>query len=162
MKKISYLLISLILLINISACSGYKPIFSSSNLEFEIADYSISGDKEIGNKIITKLYNLTKSTKKTSGTKNIYILISPLLNKNATAKDSAGKILGYKINLSTTVTIKDIMTEDEVLNETFILSSTYKVQDEFFETKKVEDQIIENLIDKTYQDLLMKLSESFL
>ena len=44
--------ISLILLINIEACAGYKPIFSSSNLEFEIADYSISGDKKIGNKII--------------------------------------------------------------------------------------------------------------
>ena len=45
MKKIFYLLISLILLINISACTGYEPIFSSTNLKFKIADYSISGDK---------------------------------------------------------------------------------------------------------------------
>ena len=46
MKKISYLLISLVLLINITACAGYKPIFGSSNLSnitFEIADYSIKG-----------------------------------------------------------------------------------------------------------------------
>ena len=45
MKKISYLLISLIFLISISACTGYKPIFGTSNIEFKIIDYSISGNK---------------------------------------------------------------------------------------------------------------------
>ena len=75
MKKISYLLIALIFLINISACAGYKPIFGSSNLEFEIADYSISGDKKLGNKIYVKLYNLSQTTKKTSNIKNIYTCI---------------------------------------------------------------------------------------
>ena len=162
MKKISYLLISLILLINISACSGYKPIFSSSNLEFEIADYSISGDKKLGNKIYVKLYNLSKITKKTPDTKNIYIMIYVSQSKNATANDSTGKILGYRINLSTKITVRDLMANDEMLNETFSFSSTYKVQNQFSETKKLENQIVENLIDKTYQELLIKLSESFL
>ena len=48
MKKILYLFISFIILINIGACTGYKPIFGSSNLEFKIADYSVNGDKIIG------------------------------------------------------------------------------------------------------------------
>ena len=162
MKKISYLLISLIFLINIGACTGYKPIFSSSNLEFKIVDHSITGDKKLGNQIYSKLYNFSKSNENATGAKNIYILINSSQNKNATAKNSAGKILGYRINLSTTITAKDLMTGDEILNETFIYSSTYKTQDEFFETKKLENQIIENLIDKTYQELLIKLSESLL
>ena len=76
MKKIPYLFISFIILINIGACAGYKPIFSSSNLEFKIADYSISGDKKLGNQIYSKLYNLSQSAKKTSETKNIYLLIN--------------------------------------------------------------------------------------
>ena len=102
MKKISYLLISLILLLNISACTGYKPIFSSSNIiEFKITDYSITGDKKLGNQIYSKLYNLSQTTRNTSEVKNIYILINVLKEKNATAKNSAGKILAYKINLST-------------------------------------------------------------
>ena len=162
MKKISYLLISLIFLINIGACTGYKPIFSSSNLEFKITDYSILGDKKLGNRIYTKLYNLSRSTKNTPEAKNIYILINVSQNKNATAKNNAGKILGYKINLSTTIMIKDSITENEILNDTFFFSSTYKIQDQFSETIKLENQIIENLIDKTYQDLLIKLSEYFL
>ena len=162
MKKISYLLISLIFLINISACTGYKPIFGPSNLEFKIADYSIAGDRILGNQIYSKLYNFTKSTENVVGAKNIYILINSSQNKNVTAKSSAGKILGYRISLSTTIITKDLMTGNEILNETFSYSSTYKTQDELFETKKLENQIIENLIDTTFQDLLIKLSEKLL
>ena len=83
-------------------------------------------------------------------------------NKNATAKDSAGKILGYKINLSTTITIKDVMTGNEILNENFSFSSTYKAQDQYSETIKLENQTTQNLINNTYQDLLIKLSENLL
>ena len=162
MKKISYLLISLIFLINISACAGYKPIFGSSNLEFKIVDYSISGDKRLGNQIYSRLYDFSKSTENVTGAKNIYILINSSQNKNVTAKNSAGKVLGYRVSLSTTITAKDLMTGNEILNETLSYSSTYKTQDEFFETKKLENQTIENLINTTYQDLLIKLSEKLL
>ena len=55
MKKIFYLLISILLLINITACAGYKPIYSASDINFKIVDYTIIGDKELGNKIYTKL-----------------------------------------------------------------------------------------------------------
>ena len=160
MKKISYLLISLILLINISACTGYEPIFSSTNLEFKIADYSISGDKKLGNQIYSKLYNLSQTTRNTSEVKNIYILINVLKEKNATAKNSAGKILAYKINLSTTVIVENFTTGNQILNESFASSSSYKVQDQYSETIKLENRVIENLINKTYQDLLIKLSEN--
>ena len=162
MKKIPYLFISFIILIYIGACAGYKPIFSSSNLEFIITDYSILGDKKLGNQIYSKLYNLSKSTKKTSETKNIYLLINVSKDKKATAKDSTGKILGYKINLSTTITIKDVMTGNKILNENFSFSSAYKAQDQYSETIKLENQTTQNLINNTYQDLLIKLSANLL
>ena len=158
MKKILYLLISFIILINIGACTGYKPIFGSSNLEFKIADYSISGDKKLGNQIYSKLYNSSRSAKKTSETKNIYLLINTSKEKNATAKDSAGKILGYRINLSAAITIKDVMTGNEILNENLFFSSVYKTQDQYSETIKLENQTMQNLINNTYQNLLTKLS----
>jgi hypothetical protein len=110
MKKISYLLISFILLISISSCTGYKPIFGSTNLEFKIADYSITGNKKIGNQIYYRLYNLSRSTKNTAETKNIYLLINASKSKKPTAKDSAGKVLSYKINLSTDITVQNIIT----------------------------------------------------
>ena len=162
MKKIAYPILSFILMVLINGCSGYEPIFGSRNLQFEIADYSIEGNKKLGNKIYSKLYNISQTAENTPETKDIYILINTSQNKKATAKNSAGKILGYRINLSTTIMIKDSMTGNEILNNTFAFSSTYKVQDQFSETLKIENKILENLIDKTYQDLLIKFAENFL
>ena len=162
MKKILYLLISIIILINIGACAGYKPIFGSSNLEFKIADYSILGDENLGNQVYSKLYNLSRSDKKTSETKNIYLLINISKEKNATAKDSTGKILGYRIDLSASITIKDVMTGSDILSEDFSFSSSYKAQNQYFETVKLEKQTTENLINSMYQDLLIKLSANLL
>ena len=162
MKKIVGPIFSLILLIFINGCAGYEPIFGSTNLEFKIADYSISGDKKLGNQIYSKLYNLSRSNKKTSETKNIYLLINTSKKKNATAKDGAGKILGYRINLSIRITIEDVITGNEILSENFSFSSVYKAQDQYSETIKLENKATDNLVDETYQDLLIKLSESLL
>ena len=162
MKKIYYYLILLVFLTNISACAGYKPIFGSTNLEFKIADYEITGNKKIGNQIYSRLYNLSQSTKGSSNVKNIYILINTSKNKSATSKNSAGKILAYKINLSTTVTVKDFMTDNQIFSERFDFGSYYNVQVRHSETIKLENRTLENLINKTYQDLLLKLSESIL
>jgi len=63
MKKIAYLIISIIFLNFINACAGYKPIYTT-DLQFEIADYSIKTNKKLGRQIYSKLYNLCKSNKK--------------------------------------------------------------------------------------------------
>ena len=161
MRKINTIL-SIILLIFVNGCAGYEPIFSSKNVKFAIEKYSIEGDKIIGNKIYSKLYNLSRSNENTPEAKNIYILINVLKEKNATTKNTAGKILAYKIRLSIKVTVKDFMTNNEILNENFVSSLSYKVQDQHSDTIKLEKRSIENLLDKTYQDLLLKLSENIL
>ena len=50
----------------------------------------------------------------------------------------------------------------EILNESFVFSSSYKVQNQHSETIKLENRSIENLINETYQDLLVKLLENIL
>ena len=160
MKKITYLIISLILLIFINACSGYKPIFSSSNLQFEIVDHSIKGDKKLGNQIYSKLYNLSNSNKNNPEAQSVHISIEVLKDKIATAKNSAGKILEYKISLNSVITIKNYLTSDEILTQDFTFFSSYKVQDQHYETVKLENKTVENLVNKTYQDLLIILSEN--
>ena len=160
MKKITYLIISLIFLSFINACAGYKPIYTT-NLQFEIADYSIKTNKKLGSQIYSKLYNLSKSNKKNAETKSITIIIDTIKNKTATAKDSAGKVLEYKVILSSDIIIKDYLTDDEILSQTFSYSSTYKVQDQHSETIKLENKSIEDLINKTYQNLFIKMSKLF-
>ena len=162
MKKITYLIILLIFLNFINACAGYKPIYTTTNLQFEIADYSIKTNKKLGSQIYSKLYNLSKSNKKNAETKSITIIIDTIKNKTATAKDSAGKVLEYRIILNSNIIIKDYLTDDEILNQNFSYSSIYKVQDQHSETIKLEHKYIEDLINKTYLNLLIKMSDNIL
>ena len=160
MKKIAYSFFSFVLLIFINGCAGYEPIFGSTNLQFKIANFSIEGNKILGNKIYSKLYGISKSTKDDQNVKHIDLLIKVSKDKNATSKNSAGKILEYKITLNTKVEIKDFVTDNEILDETIISSLTYKVQDQYSDTVNLENRSIETLINNTYQKLLTKLSQN--
>ena len=157
MKKITYLIF---LLFFLDSCTGYKPIFGSTSLQFKIADYSIEGNKILGNKIYSKLLRLSESKKNDQNARNINLLINVSKNKKVGAKDSAGKILNYKITLNTAVEITDFITNNKILGQTFTSSLSYKVQEQHSETIKLESKSIDDLINKIYSDLLIKLSQN--
>ena len=157
MKKITYLIISIIFLIFINACAGYKPIYIT-NLQFKIVDYSIKSNNKLGRQIYYKLYNLSKSSKNNAELQSVIITIDTTKEKDATAKDSTGKILEYRIILNSNIIIKDYLTNDEILNHNFSYTSRYKAQDLYSETIKLENKSIKDLINNTYQDLLIKMS----
>ena len=160
MKKINFLILSFTLLIFTSGCAGYKPIFSSKNVQYKINDHSIEGDKILGQNIYSKLYNAFQSNKNDQTLRSVSIFIKSSKNKSATSKDSDGKILEYRVTLNTEIHVKDYITDDEILNQTLVYSSTYKVQDQYSNTIKLENQSTQNLINKTYQDILIILSQN--
>ena len=137
-----------------------QPIFGSTNLQFEIADYSIEGNKILGNKIYSKLYNLSKSKKDDQNLRSVGLVIKVSKGKNATAKNSAGKILEYKITLNTDIKVTDFITKDKILNQIFVSSLTYKVQDKYSDTVDLENRSIEDLLNKTYQELVTRLAQN--
>ena len=158
-KKISVIFLSIFFILS-NGCAGYKPIYSNSNLEFKIVDYTIKGDKRLGNKIYSKLYNLSRTKKNLDSDKSIILLIDTSLNKNETSKDSSGKVLEYKLTLIAKIEILDFLSNDRILNQTLVSSLSYKVQSQYSETIKLENSSIEDLIDKTYKDLLVKLAQN--
>ena len=157
MKKISYLIISLICMMHINACTGYKPLYTT-NLQFKIADYSIKANKKLGNRIYSKLYYLSKSNENNPEAKSITVIIDTTKDKSAAAKNSKGNVLEYRITLNSNIIIKDFLTNDEILNQNFSYSSVYRVQDNHSETIKLENKSIEDLINKIYQNLIIKMS----
>ena len=162
MKKNTFTTLLIVLLIFINGCSGYKPIFNSTNLEFDIANYSLEDNKTLGEKIYSRLKRASKLNGNNENVRKIDILIKASQNKKATVKDSSGKILQYKISLNIDVKIKDYLTEDEILNETYSSSFTYKIQNQYSDTLKLEERSINQLIDKIYQQILIKLSENII
>ena len=156
MKKINYIIFSILVLLWVSGCAGYKPIFSTKNLQFEITDYSIEGNKKLGNQIYRKLYTLSK-TQNDNEKRSLYMKFKVEKEKNSTVKDNKGKILEYKIILNSNIQISDFLTNEEILNQNFTYSSAYKVQDQLSETKKLENRSIQNLIEKTYEEIVIKI-----
>ncbi len=158
MKKIIYFFVAFSLLIIISNCAGYKPIFSPGNLQYKISDYSITGEEQIGNTIYNKLKRISESNY--NNARSIKININTEKDKKATVKNSEGKILQYRIVLNTSVSVTDYLTNDKILEHYFNFSTTFKVRDQHFDTIKAENKSIEDLIKQTYEGLIIKLTEN--
>ena len=75
--------------------------------------------------------------------------------KSATTKDKSGKISEYRITLTTKANINDFVNGYQIIDENIIISTTYKVQDSYSDTINLENRSIENLLDKTYEKLLI-------
>jgi len=158
MKKNIYLAFSIILFAFTSSCSGYKPIFNTSSIQFEIKDYSISGDERLGDLIYQNLKNI--AGKNNQDAQSVTLSINVLKKKNPTVKDSTGKILEYKINIMTNLIMNDFYNDEELLKHDFNYSSSFEVQDQHSETIKLENINIQNLINKTHQNIIIKISEN--
>ena len=162
MKKILYPIIIIAAFILINQCAGYKPIFSTTNIQFKIVDKEIKGNKSLGNRLYSKLNILSKSKNNEQNVKNIVLILNVKKTKSPTSKDSSGKILEYKINLNTNVEAKDYLTDKSVLKQNFNSSLNYKVQSKFSDTLTLEEKTIDDLIDKTYQNILFNLSKNII
>ncbi len=158
MKKIILSLILLSSIVFLNSCSGYKPIFASGNIELEISSYSIEGEQALGKKIYNDLNNLLKS-KNNKDLKKVDFFINVSKTKNPNVKDDTGKIKEYKITLNTLIKIIDQKNNNQIVNRNFEVSSTYKIQDNYSDTIRQENTTIENLVNNTYQELLISLSK---
>ena len=139
MKQKKFIFILLFILLIINNCSGYKPIFDSSSFKFYIEEHTIKGNKKLGNKIYTRLYNISNFNKNTD-VQSISIIIQVDKNKFATVKDKNGKVLEYKINLNTSVIVTNFLNKEKVLNQDFNYASSYKVQEQYSQTLKLENK----------------------
>ena len=68
-------------------------------------------------------------------------------------------ILGTMNIRNTDIKITDFATKDKILDQIFISSLTYKVQNKYSDTVNLENKSIENLLNKTYQELVIRLAQ---
>ena len=162
MNKKTYLSLSLIFLIFLYGCAGYEPIFNPASINFEIKNYTIEGEKSVGKNIYSKLNILSKTNQSDKNKKNINLLIDASKNKSTFSKNSAGKILSYKITINIKINITDSLTNKNLLNKTFVNSLSYKIQEQFSDTVELENKTIDTLTEQTYENLLISLSEAIL
>ena len=147
--KIKFTLVFLFLIL---ASCGYKPLYSSKNINFSINELNITGPQKIRNGLKNNL-NIFLNQKNKSEIYNINIKSSSL--KSIISKDEQGDPSMYSIKLEINMEILD--NEKIIARKNFIENFDYKNQNNLFNLKKYEDIIIDNLSEKIYQKIILYL-----
>ena len=147
MKKI---LIFFILFL-ISSCSGYSPIFSSKLTNFYIDEIIVTEDSKLIRKIIKNLkpYTINNNTKK------IKLELDLRLNETVILRDEKGDMASQEIKI--TLDAKSIISNEEAKNFKFEEKFTVNNQSNKFELNQYKKSIKSNMVDKIYEDLILKL-----
>ncbi len=142
----------LILVLFLTNCSGYKPVFSSKDINFYIDQIIITDNDKISYKIKEKLKpyssedtNKIKISLNINSSKEIKII----------SKDNKGDALMFNIVINSSVEIlsNDIVEKKYKFTEKF----TFKNQTNKFELEQYKRSLEDELIDKIFEKLMLNL-----
>ena len=150
LKKI----LPLILFLFLSTC-GYQAIYSKKNMvnyDFSISKIDFIGDRTINLKIKEKLSSFSTSKKGKDFTLNI----SSLAEKAVLAKDNSGDPTNFK----STITVNfEILINNNFKDSLQVIESfNYKNNNNKFDLKRYEREILSNLAETATDKLIFKLS----
>ena len=150
LKKI----LPLILFLFLSTC-GYQAIYSKRNMvnyDFSISKIDFMGDRTINLKIKEKLSSFSTSKKGKDFTLNI----SSIAEKAVLAKDNSGDPTNFKSTI--TVNFEIFIKNNFKDNLQVIESFNYKNNNNKFDLKRYEREILSNLAETATDKLNFKLS----
>ena len=156
MKKIIFFATVLFLIKFLNAC-GYQPIYGSKNINIKIVNQSFEGNNDLAQRIYSRINNILFYE---NDAKEVSLKVFASKNKLITSKDSSGNALNYKITINTELTMTDIFSDKVIANDNITLSENYNVQDQIYQTEKLENDIMSNLIDRASQEFLLKISQT--
>ena len=139
----------------LSSC-GYEAIHSKKNAikyNFSIQEINFSGDRDINLKIKEKLNNYSSSKKD----KKFILKISSTSKKIISSKNISGNATSYKNTI--TISVETLMNNK--LKNSFIIieNFNYNNNNNKFDLKRYEKEIIENLTETASDKIIFKLSK---
>ena len=146
MKKI--ILISLVIFL--SNCAGYKPIFTSDQTNFYIEKIEISDD----NKLVRKLVKNLKPYSIDNGKQSITLKLDLNKQENVIMKDAKGDPASYEIKIELNV---DVITKDDTNKLNFKENFTFNNQSNKFELNQYKKNMETNLMNKIFENLILEL-----
>ena len=147
MKKI---LIFFILII-ISNCSGYSPIFSSKITNFYIEEIIVTEDNKLIRKIIKNLkpYTINNNTKK------IKLELDLKTSETVILRDEKGDVSSQEIKII--LNVKTIFSDKKIKKIKFEEKFAISNQSNKFELNQYKKSIKSTMVDKIFEDLILKL-----
>ena len=146
MKKIIF--ISLIIFL--SNCAGYKPIFTSDQTNFYIEKIEISDDSKLVRKLIKNL----KPYSAENGKQSITLKLDLNKQENIIMKDAKGDPASYEIKIKVNV---DVITKNGTNKLNFEENFTFNNQSNKFELNQYKKNMETNLMNKIFENLILEL-----
>ena len=138
------------LLIFLSNCAGYKPIFTSDQANFYIEKIEISND----NKLVRKLIKSLKPYSVDNGKQSITLKLDLNKQENVIMKDAKGDPASYEIKIELKV---DVVTMDGTNKLNFKENFTFNNQSNKFELNQYKKNMETNLMNKIFENLILEL-----
>ena len=129
---------------------GYTPIYSKKSQDFQISKIETSGEVKVNKLLYNKLkiYSDNPNARKTFN-----LNINSLSTKTTIAKDKKGNPTQFSIELSITLQITDGL--DNKVDKIFSENSTYDNNDNKFDLRKYENNLIENMTEKLFSEIIL-------
>ena len=147
MKKIFIVIILLIL----NNCAGYKPIFSSKDVNFYIGEIIIKEDNKLIRNIVKNLKPYTIQNDK----QRITLELSLNIKEAITLKDAKGNTVSEEMEI--VLEVKTSLENNDQINFNFSEKFTFNNQSNKFELNQYKKRIQITLVEKIHQDLIMRL-----
>ena len=147
MKKIFIVIILLIL----NNCAGYKPIFSSKDVNFYIGEIIIKEDNKLIRNIVKNLKPYTIQNDK----QRITLELSLNIKEAITLKDAKGNTVSEEMEI--VLEVKTSLENNDQINFNFSEKFTFNNQSNKFELNQYKKRIQLTLVEKIHQDLIMRL-----
>lgn len=145
-------IILLIILIYLSSCSGYKPILTSKDINFNILDIKVNENDRISNNIKKKLKIYSDKEQKEN---TISLEINSVKQVYAIAKDSKGDDSVYEMKVITNIEIINLDADNKKVK--FEEKFSFNNQSNKFELEQYKKDIQNDLIDKIIEKLILNL-----
>ncbi len=147
MKKIFIVIILLIL----NNCAGYKPIFSSKDVNFYIGEIIIKEDNKLIRNIVKNLKPYTIENDK----QRITLELNLNIEEAITLKDTKGNTVSEEMEI--VLEVKTSLENNDQINFNFSEKFTFNNQSNKFELNQYKKRIKITLVEKIHQDLIMRL-----
>ena len=143
-----FFLVFLLLLTN---CFGYKPIFSSSNINYNIKDVKNLTQDKVTNYIVRKLKSYKSDDKK----EDISLEISSSSKERVLSKDTKGDPIIFEMNIIVDVKLSLQGQNDKYFQ--FKENFSYNNRSNKFDLKLYKDNLQKNIAEKITKNIIFKI-----
>ena len=143
-----FFLAFLLLLTN---CFGYKPIFSSSNINYNIKDVKNISQDKVTNHIVRKLTSYKSDDRK----EDITIEISSTNKERVLSKDTKGDPIIFEMNII--VDVKLTLEGQNTKNFQFKENFSYNNRSNKFDLQLYKDNVQKSISEKITRNIILKI-----